>query len=90
MPKGYWKASGQFLKGIGKPLEKCPNTCCQPIGEEAALPGGYCQKHGNSHPFSLKLLGFCLHLLKVAEAVENFKNAQQFFSYFWSFQPHNF
>jgi hypothetical protein len=20
MPKGYWKASGQFLKGIGKPL----------------------------------------------------------------------
>jgi hypothetical protein len=20
MPKGYWKASGQFLEGIGKPL----------------------------------------------------------------------
>jgi hypothetical protein len=20
MPKGYWKAFGQFLKGIGKPL----------------------------------------------------------------------
>jgi hypothetical protein len=20
MPKGYWKAAGQFLKGIGKPL----------------------------------------------------------------------
>jgi hypothetical protein len=20
MPKGYWKASGQFFKGLGKPL----------------------------------------------------------------------
>ncbi len=32
---------------------------------------------------------FCLHLLKVKEAVENFKNAQRFFSYFCSFQPYH-
>jgi hypothetical protein len=38
---------------------------------------------------SSELLLFCLHLLKVKEAVENFKNAQRFFSYFCSFQPYH-
>jgi hypothetical protein len=38
---------------------------------------------------SSELLRFCLHLLKVEEAGENFKNAQRFFSYFCSFQPYH-
>jgi hypothetical protein len=33
---------------------------------------------------------FCLHLLKVKGAVENFKIGQRFFSYFCSFQPYHF
>jgi predicted metal-dependent hydrolase len=36
-----------------------------------------------------ELLRFCLHLLKVEEAVENFKKAQRIFSYFSSFQPYH-
>jgi hypothetical protein len=37
-------------------------------------------------PFiSSELLRFCLHFLKVEEALENFKNAQRFFSYVCSF-----
>jgi hypothetical protein len=35
-------------------------------------------------------LRFCLHLLKVEAAVENFKNAQRFFSCFCFFQPYHF
>ncbi len=38
---------------------------------------------------SFGLLRFCLHLLNVEEAVENFKNAQRLFSYFCSFQPNH-
>jgi hypothetical protein len=53
MPKGYWDASRQLLKGI-ETAGKCPNTSCQPIGEEAELPSDYWQKHGNFCPFSLK------------------------------------
>ncbi len=30
---------------------------------------------------SSELLRFCLHLLKIKEAVENFKNSQRFFSF---------
>jgi hypothetical protein len=41
--KGYWKAAG-----------KCPNSCFQPIGEEAKFPSGYWQNRGNFYPFSLK------------------------------------
>jgi hypothetical protein len=40
----------EFRKAAGK----CPNTRHQPIGEEAELPSGYQQKHGNLLPFSLK------------------------------------
>jgi hypothetical protein len=54
VPKGYWAASGNFLKGIGKPLGKCPNTSNQPTGQEGEFPSGYWQKRGNFHPFSLK------------------------------------
>jgi hypothetical protein len=32
---------------------------------------------------------FCPYLLKVEEALEIFKNAQRFFSYFCSFQPYH-
>jgi hypothetical protein len=62
MPKGYWKASGQFLKGIGKP----------PIGKNVAISMFL------SSSSSSELLRFCLHTLKVEEAVENVKNAQWF------------
>ncbi len=41
-------------------------------------------------PFiSSELQRFCLHLLKVEEAMENFKNAQRFFFYFCPFQPYH-
>jgi hypothetical protein len=50
MPKGYWKASGKFLKGVGKPL----GNAQIPIGEEIELPSSYWQKRGNFHPFSMK------------------------------------
>jgi hypothetical protein len=53
MPKGYWIASGQFLKGYRKADRKCPNTHCQPIGEEAELLIGYREKCVNFHPFSM-------------------------------------
>jgi hypothetical protein len=43
IPKGFRKADG-----------KCPNTCHQPIGEEAELPSGCRQKCGNFHSFPLK------------------------------------
>jgi hypothetical protein len=88
MPKGYWKAFGQFLKGIGKPL-----------GNAQILPSA--NRKGDTiakrllaktwqFPFiSSELLRFCLHLLQVEEALENFKNAQRFFSYFCSFQPYH-
>jgi hypothetical protein len=59
-----------------KAAGKCPKTHCQPIGEEAELPSGSWQKQGNFHPFSLRHCVFRLHLLKVAGAVENLKNAQ--------------
>jgi hypothetical protein len=42
--KGYRKAIGKW---------KCPNTRCQPIGEEAELPSGYWLQHGNFHSFPL-------------------------------------
>jgi hypothetical protein len=48
MPKGYWEASGQFLKGLRK-----PNTSRQPIGEEAELPSSCPQKRGNFRSFPL-------------------------------------
>jgi hypothetical protein len=44
----------EILKGYRKAARKCPNTCNQPIGEEAEFPSGYWQKRGNFHPFSLK------------------------------------
>jgi hypothetical protein len=76
--KEHWKAAG-----------KCPNNRCHPIGEEAKLPSGYQQKRGNVHPLSLKyrpVLRICLNLLKVARAIDNFKNTQGFFC-FCCFQP---
>jgi hypothetical protein len=62
IPKGYWKATG-----------KCPNTCCQPIGEEVELPSGYWQNRGKFPSLFSEVLRFCLHLLKDGEAVENLK-----------------
>jgi hypothetical protein len=49
------------------------------------LPRGYWQKRGNFHPFFSEVLRFCLNLLQVDEAVENFKNTQRFLSYICSF-----
>jgi hypothetical protein len=46
MPKGYWKASGQFLKGVGKPLgnaqipaisHKGRQCCLAAIGQNMAI-----------------------------------------------------
>jgi hypothetical protein len=51
MPKGYWKASGKFLKGIGKPLGNAQITA---VIQKIELPNGYWQKRGNFHPFSMK------------------------------------
>ncbi len=42
IPKEYRKAAG-----------KCPNACCQPIGEQAELPSGCRQNRGNFHSFPL-------------------------------------
>ncbi len=43
----------EILKGYRKAAGKCPNTICQPIGEEVKLPSGCRQKHGNFHSFPL-------------------------------------
>jgi hypothetical protein len=51
MPKGYWKSSKQFLKGIAG---KCLNTYCQLTGKEAEFPSSYWQKNGNFCSFPLK------------------------------------
>jgi hypothetical protein len=48
------KSLWAFFTGYRKAAGKCPNTSCQPIGEEAELPTGYWQKRGNFHPCSLK------------------------------------
>jgi hypothetical protein len=39
MPKGYWKAFGQFLKGIGKPLgnAQIPPSANRKGGTTAAM-----------------------------------------------------
>jgi hypothetical protein len=44
----------EILKGYKKATGKCPNTCNQPKGEQAAFPSGYWQKRVNFHPFPLK------------------------------------
>ncbi len=54
MRKGNWEASGGIPKVCIKAPGKCPNTSCQPIGEEPGLSSGYQQKHGNFHLFPLK------------------------------------
>jgi hypothetical protein len=51
MLKGYWKASGQFLKDKGKPLENAQKTHCQPIGEKADCPVAIGKKVAISIPF---------------------------------------
>jgi hypothetical protein len=60
MPKGNWKAYGQILMGIEKPMgnAQIQNTP-QPIGEEAALPSCYQQNVAISIIFS-EALHFCL------------------------------
>jgi hypothetical protein len=58
--EGYWMISGQFLKGIGKPLgmskcnEKSRKRDQGPKRGMEVLPNGYKQKHGNSNSFPLK------------------------------------
>jgi hypothetical protein len=85
MPKGYWKASGQFLKGIGKLLGNG-----QIFNRRAGRIAQRLLAKMQQFPFiSSELLRFCLHLLKDEEAVENFKNAQRILSYFSSFQPYH-
>ncbi len=73
MPKGYWKASGQFLKGIGKSLG---NTQISAVSqwEEVELPNcpAAIGKNVAISVFSSELQCFCLFLLKVEKAVETF------------------
>jgi hypothetical protein len=45
--ESLWAVSKGYRKAAGK----CPNTSCQPIEQEAALPSGYRQKSGNFHSF---------------------------------------
>ncbi len=41
MPKGFWKDSGQFLKGTYRKVAgKCRNTRSHPLGEEEELLSG--------------------------------------------------
>jgi hypothetical protein len=79
MPKGYWTASGQFLTGIGKPLGNAKiHTCCQLIRRGGRIARWLSAKMWQiSIPFP-EMMHFCLHLLKAQEALETFKNAQQF------------
>jgi hypothetical protein len=58
--KGFWKVAG-----------KCPNTCCQPIGEQVECPAAI-GKNVAIPCISSELLRFGLHLFKVEGAVENF------------------
>jgi hypothetical protein len=63
-----------------------PKCCHQPIGKEVQLPSNNWQKSGNFRLFPLNCCISVYILLKVEEALENFKNAQRFFSYFCSSQ----
>jgi hypothetical protein len=54
MPKGNWKATGQFLKGAGMLPKMCPNTHSHSVGEKTELPSGYQPKCVNFSSFSLK------------------------------------
>ncbi len=77
--KGYWKAAG-----------KCPNICRLLANRRAGRIAQWLLAKMQQYPFiSSELLCFCLYLLKVGEAMENFKNAQRIFSYFFSFQPYH-
>ncbi len=73
MPKGYWKASGQFLKGIGKSLG---NTQISAVSqwEEVELPNcpAAIGKNVAISVFFLWTAVFFLYLLKVEKAVETF------------------
>jgi hypothetical protein len=89
MPKGYWKASGKFLKGIGKPLGNAQITLSSNRREDRIAQRLLAKKWQFPSLF-YEAKHICLHLLKVAGAVENFKNAQRFFSCFCSFQPCHF
>jgi hypothetical protein len=89
MPKGYWEAFRQFLKGIGKPLGNAQIHAVSQLKRRHYCPAAISKNVTISIPFSEEM-HFGLHLLEVEGAVENFKNAQRFFSYFCSFQPYHF
>jgi hypothetical protein len=86
--EGYWKAAGKFLKGIGKPLGNAQITTV--IQGEDRIAQRLLEKTWQFSSLFYEAKHICLQLLKVAGAVENFKNAQQFFSCFCSFQPYHF
>jgi hypothetical protein len=97
--KGYRKAVGKCPKAIGKPLgnskrilEHCWEMPKYPLlanRRGVRIAQRLLAKTWQFLFISSELLHFCLHLLKVEEAVENFKNAQWFFSYFSSYQPNH-
>jgi hypothetical protein len=88
MLKGSWKDSGQFLKEKGKPLENAEKpTVSQKERRQIALR--LLAKIAISIPF-LRSTVFLLTFIKRHRSCGKLKNAQRFFSYFWSFQPYHF
>jgi hypothetical protein len=79
-----WIASGQFLKGIGKPLGNAQITPTSQYERRETCPAAIDKNMAILSLFSEESR-FCLHLSKVKETVENFENALRFFSYFYSF-----
>jgi hypothetical protein len=75
------------LEGYSKAAGKYPNTCHQPIGEEAELPSGYWQKRGSFCSF---LLRRCISVYKNNKSKTNrkiFKTLSGYFpNYFLSHQ----
>jgi hypothetical protein len=81
------KASGKFLKGIGKPLENAKYPL--PTSQRGGIIAQRLLAKTWQFPslFYEALLLFTV--MKVEEAVKHFKNAQWFFSYFCSFQSYH-
>jgi hypothetical protein len=84
MPKGYWAASGKFLKGIGKPLGM-PKYMQPANGRGGRISQRLLAKTWQFQSLFAEGPCFCSLLLKVEGAVKNIKNAQRLFSYFCSF-----
>jgi hypothetical protein len=77
MPKGNWKATGQFLKDAGMLLKMYPNTHRHSVGEKTELPSGYQQKCIIFSSFSLKR---CISVYigkKSKTTLKNINNSQR-------------